>query len=165
MAYVWVGAWATGLWALFNNLRRGRANVPPAIWWTTLPFCVVGGMAHALLESASAGIAVGLLAAVLVHLWAAARTNKKLVRKADAASYIGRQGVVTSAIHSIDNGRINMEGRVQIDSDRNVYAIALGTTRKLEIPVGGRVRVVGHDGGDRIIVEPIEKFADGYLLH
>ena len=163
MAYVWLGAWATGLWALVNNFKKGRADVPPALWWTTLPFCIIGGMTHSILESPAAGIAVGLLAAVVVHLWAAARTNKKRVRKADAASYIGRQGVVTRALLSMDNG--SMEGSVQIDSDRNVYAITVETTRKLLIPVGGRVRVVGHDGGDRIIVEPIEKFADGYLLH
>ncbi|MCC9195737.1 NfeD family protein [Arthrobacter sp. zg-Y820] len=165
MIYVWGGAWALGIWALLNNFRRGRANVPPLLWWAGLPFCLVGGMMHAVSGSPYAGLAAGLLAALLVHLPAAARNNKKIVRKKDAPSYIGRQGVVTRPLYSLDKGRINLEGRVRIDSDRNVYAITVGTTEKVEIPKGGRVRIVGHDGGDRLVVEPLENFAAGYLLH
>lgn len=164
MGYVWVGAWAIGLWALFTNITKGRGTVPPALWWTALPFCLIGGMTHSVLKSAAAGIAVGLLAALLVHLFAGARAARKKVRKEDASSCIGHWGVVTETIHSLDKGRMNLEGRVLVESNRDVYAITVGTTAKVEIPKGARVRVVGHDGGDRLIVEPVEKFNGDYLL-
>ena len=164
MGLVWVCAWATGLWALLNNFTKGRGNVPPALWWTTLPFSIVGGMTHGVLKSAAAGIAAGLLAALVVHLWASARAARREVRTEDAASLIGHWGVVTETLYSIDKGRLNLEGRVLIDSNRDVNAITVGTTAKVEIPKGARVRVVGHDGGNRIIVEPVGKSNGDYLL-
>ena len=158
-------AWAAGLWVLVNNLKNGRGNVPSSWWWAALPFSIIGGLTALLSRSAAAGLAVGLLAAVVVHLWASARSRSKVIRKTEGLSYIGRAGVVTKTICSLDHGRVNLEGRVQIDGDRNVSAITVGTTKKVELAKGTRVRLVGQTGAGTLVVDTVENFTDGYLLH
>lgn len=158
-------AWGLGMWVLLSNIIKGHGYYPPSWWWTTLPFSIVGFMAGAPTRSPVAGVVVGSLAAIVVHLWASARISKRYLGAAEVSSYLGRQGTVTKPLTSLDHGRINMEGRVEIEAGRIVYAITIGKTGKVALPKGTRVRIVGTTPGNRAIVEPVENFTDGYLLH
>lgn len=158
-------AWAVAAWALLNNFKNGRGNVPPSWWWTTLPFGLFGGMTAGLTESAAAGIAVGLLAAVVVHLPASARHRRMNMRPEEIPSYLGRSGVLLEPITSLDFGRINLEGLVLLEDNRKVYAITTGKAQKVAIPKGARVRIIGSAHGGRPIVEPAGNFTEGYRLN
>lgn len=161
---VFVMAWTAGLWSLLSNITNGRGYVPPSWWWTTLPFSVVGFIAAVSTKSPFAGIAVGLLAAVVVHLWASARHKKMHLRVEEFPSYTGRHGIVTEPITSLDFGRINLEGKVEVEDGRTVYAITQGTTKKVALPKGSMVRIVGTTPDGWAVVEPVGNFTDGYLM-
>ncbi|MDN3482443.1 hypothetical protein QMA10_10970 [Arthrobacter sp. APC 3897] len=161
---VFVMAWALGLWSLLKNTIEVRGYVPPSWWWTTLPFSVVGFITAVSTKSPFAGIAVGLVAAVAVHLWASAKYRKKHLRAEELPSYVGRHGVVTEAITSLDYGRLNLEGTVEIEDGRTVYAITRGLAEKEALPKGSLVRIVGTTPGDWAVVEPVGEFNDGYLM-
>ncbi|WAP50840.1 NfeD family protein [Arthrobacter sp. ATA002] len=130
----------------------------PSLWHHWRPDRIDGALP-------AAGIAVGLVAAAAVHFWASALTRKRDIRRDEAPSYIGKYGVVTKTIYSLDYGRMNLEGRVQIDGDRDISAITVGTTKKVELPKGTRVRIVAYSGAQTVIVEPDGNFTGGYMLN